>query len=57
MVSKEKLERINYLAQKSKAEGLTESEKLEQGELRQEYLRSFREGFRSRLENIEIVEK
>lgn len=56
MVSKEKLDRINYLAKKSKGEGLTESELLEQAELRQEYLRSFREGFKSRLENIEIVD-
>lgn len=56
MVSKEKLDRINYLAKKSKKEGLSQVEKEEQDRLRQEYLKSFREGFKSRLENIEIVE-
>lgn len=54
MLSKEKMERINELARKSKAEGLTEDEKAEQKVLRDEYLSVFRKGFRQRLENLEI---
>ncbi len=56
MISKEKIERINALARKSKNEGLTEDEKSEQHSLRQEYLARFRESFRAQLENIEIVD-
>ncbi|KXZ40192.1 protein of unknown function [Alkalithermobacter thermoalcaliphilus JW-YL-7 = DSM 7308] len=55
MLPKEKIDRINYLARKSKAEGLTEIEKKEQERLRKEYLKAFREDFKKRLENIEIV--
>lgn len=46
--------RINELARKSKAEGLTEEEKAEQARLRQEFLAKFRANFRAQLENIEI---
>lgn len=56
MLSKEKIDRINFLAKKAKAEGLTEDEKKEQQELRKEYLENFREGFRRQLESIEIVD-
>ena len=34
MITQEKIDRINELARKTKAEGLTEEEKLEQGLLR-----------------------
>ena len=54
MLSKEKMERINELAKKAKAEGLSEEEKIEQKQLREEYLGVFRKGFRQRLENIEV---
>lgn len=54
MLSKEKMTRINELANKAKAEGLTEEEKAEQKVLRDEYLNVFRKGFRQRLENLEI---
>lgn len=57
MIDQKLIDRINYLANKSKKEGLTEEEKQEQAELRQEYLRLFKEGFRQRLENIEIVKE
>ena len=56
MLSKEKIDRINHLARKSKGDGLTTEEKNEQHLLRQEYLASFREHFRSQLDNIHFVE-
>ncbi|MBE5790743.1 MAG: DUF896 domain-containing protein [Clostridiales bacterium] len=54
---KEKLDRINFLAKKSKAEGLTPEEIQEQAALRKEYLEEFRRGFRAQLENIVIVDE
>lgn len=48
------IQRINELARKKKAEGLTEQEIIEQAELRKIYLDNFRRNFRARLENIEI---
>ena len=52
----EKISRINALAHKSKAEGLTEAEKAEQQALRQEYLADVKANFRSQLNHIEIQE-
>lgn len=49
------MERINVLAKKAKAEGLSAEEKAEQKVLREEYLVKFRESFRQQLENIEIT--
>ncbi|MBR3927663.1 MAG: DUF896 domain-containing protein [Clostridia bacterium] len=54
---KEKLDRINYLAKKSKQEALTPEEAQEQAALRKEYLEEFRRGFRAQLENIVIVDE
>ena len=56
MITQEKIDRINELARKSKAEGLTEEEKLEQGLLREEYIDTFKANLRSQLENIEFVD-
>lgn len=56
MLSKEKIQRINELAAKSKSEGLTSVEKQEQEDLRKEYIAAFREHFISQLECIEIVD-
>lgn len=53
---KELIDRINELAHKKKAEGLTEEEALEQASLRAEYLEEFRAGFRKQLENVRYVE-
>lgn len=55
MLSKEKMDRINVLAKKSKVESLSEAEKAEQKELRDEYLVKFRASFRQQLDNIEIT--
>lgn len=56
MLSKDKMDRINHLARKSKSEGLTEEEKQEQQVLRQEYLENFRENFKGHLKRIKFVE-
>ena len=50
----ELIKRINQLAKKKKSEGLTEEEKKEQEILRKRYLEKFREGFKKRLENIDV---
>ena len=47
---------INYLANKKKTEGLTKEEALRQQELRQEYLRIFREGFKQQLTSVKVVD-
>ena len=49
MLKKEKIDRINHLAKKSKQEGLTEAEKEEQAVLRKEYIENFREQFKGHL--------
>jgi uncharacterized protein YnzC (UPF0291/DUF896 family) len=49
--------RINELAKKAKAEGLTELEKVERKDLRQKYLRTFREGFKSDIEMLRVFDK
>ncbi len=51
-----KIDRINELAHKSKSEGLTEAEKAEQHDLRQEFLAEIRADVKSQLESIEIVD-
>ena len=50
-----KIERINALARKQKAEGLTEEEKAEQAALRQEYIAEIRASFGATLDNTVIV--
>jgi uncharacterized protein YnzC (UPF0291/DUF896 family) len=57
MLSKEKLDRLNELANKKKTVGLSADEQAEQQVLREEYLKKFRESFRQRLENIDITWK
>lgn len=49
--------RINELARKSKAEGLTESERAEQAELRRAYIESVRSNLRAQLDNIDVIDK
>ena len=49
-----KLDRINALAKKSREEGLTEEEKLEQKKLREEYIAEFRASFGGILSNTVV---
>lgn len=50
-----KLQRINELARRAKAEGLTEAERKEQAELRREYIEAVRRNLRGQLDNIDVV--
>ncbi|EOH88473.1 DUF896 family protein [Enterococcus pallens] len=56
MISDEKIARINELAKKKKAEGLTDAEQKEQKHLREEYLSTFRSGMRHHIEGMKIVD-
>ena len=56
MLTKEKMDRINELARKKKAEELTPEETQEQEVLRKEYIAAFRASFRGQLEQIKYVE-
>ena len=51
------IKRINELAKKAEEEGLTELETIERKELRQKYLKRFRESFRSQIEMMKIFDK
>ena len=53
-MEKEKLNRINELARVSKDRPLTEEEKAEQAELRQEYINEIRLSFGAMLDNTVI---
>lgn len=53
-MTKEQVARINELARKKKTVGLTEGELKEQAELRAQYLKDFREGFRQQLDHTYI---
>ncbi|MBU9722644.1 MULTISPECIES: DUF896 domain-containing protein [Bacillaceae] len=57
MLGKEKIERINALAKKSKSEGLSLKEQKEQKELREEYLKSMRQSFKNQLKSVKIVDE
>ncbi|MGF0064099.1 DUF896 domain-containing protein [Roseburia sp. MUC/MUC-530-WT-4D] len=54
-MTKEKIDRINELYKKSKAEGLTNEEKKEQDLLRKEFIASVRGNLVSQLNNIDMV--
>ncbi len=55
MITQEQINRINELARKSKAEVLTEEEKIEQKALRAEYVKAFRQSLECQLESTIIV--
>ncbi|MBQ3600303.1 MAG: DUF896 domain-containing protein [Lachnospiraceae bacterium] len=50
-----KIARINELYHKSKEEGLTAEEKMEQAQLRQEYIQAIRTNLRSTLDNVSVL--
>ena len=49
-----KIDRINELARKAKAEGLTPKEEAERATLRAEYIAAYRESLRGQLDSIVI---
>lgn len=51
------IDRINFLAKKSREEGLTEEEKQEQARLRKEYVESVVGNLRSQLDNTYIIDE
>lgn len=54
-MNQEKIDRINELYNKSKAEGLTEAERDEQALLRKEFVANVRNNLRAQLDNIDMV--
>lgn len=56
MITDEKIARINELARKAKAEGLTTAETKERDALRREYIEAVRANLRGQLNNINIQE-
>jgi len=51
MISRDKIDRINLLAKKSRTQGLSAEEKEEQTELRIEYLKALRKDYRIIMDN------
>ena len=56
-MDRQKINRINELYRKSKAEGLTEAEKKEQKILRREYIEAVKGNLLAQLNNIDVEEK
>ena len=51
----QKIARINELAKKARAEGLTPAEQAEQKALREEYIAGFRRSLQSQLDNTVVL--
>lgn len=51
------LKRINELAHLAKTEGLTDEQKEEQAELRKKYIAEFKEGLRTQIESVKVVDE
>lgn len=57
MITQEQINRINELARKSKAEGLTEEEKAEQAVLRRAYIDAVKASLTSNLDHTYVVDE
>ena len=57
MTMQEVIARINELARKAKAEGLTPEELTERDALRQRYIASVRDNLRAQLDNTYIIDE
>lgn len=55
MITKEMIDRINFLARKSREEGLSEQEKEEQQKLRRAYIDAYKQSLESQLDNTVIL--
>lgn len=53
-MDEKKINRINELYRKSKAEGLTEAERTEQAALRKEFVASVKNNVKAQLDNIDV---
>ncbi len=56
-MEKSEIDRINALARKKKAGGLTDEETREQWELRQKYLKEFRESVQGTLDRVYLQQE
>ena len=56
-MEKSKIDRINELARKAKASGLSEEEKEEQDKLRKEYIKAYRDSLRANLLSMKVVDE
>lgn len=56
-MTEEKIGRLNELARKQKAEGLTEAECLERAELREEYLKAIRTSLEAQLDSTYLIDE
>lgn len=56
-MDQKRLDRINELAHKAKAEGLTAEETAERQALRDAYIKDFRASFRSQVEMLQVFDK
>ena len=56
-MEQKKIDRISQLSRKQRTVGLTKEEKLEEAQLRQEYLQTIRENIKATLDRPYVVEK
>ena len=57
MTMEEKIARINALAHKAKAEGLTDEEREEQARLRRDYIDSVKANLKSQLDSLYVLDE
>ena len=55
MIDQKTIDRINFLAKKSREEGLNEEEKAEQAALRREYINAYKSSLEAQLNNTVIL--